>query len=368
MKVKLTDLTGRIISKKKQHAKNKVGKPPGTLIYSGEKISKEVRVNILRYGEDLYEFEEVKTLDKIEEALKLHNGKQKLWLNVIGLTDVDFISSLGKLMGLHPLVMEDILNVYQRPKLDNYENYIFTVMKRINFKLESPPEFDNYSFILKNNIVVSFQDSHDDYFGEVYSRIKNGMLLFRKINADYLYYVLHDVIVDNYYVAGEELYEKIEALQEDLMFKPEKDDLGDIQSLKKEISNLRTAIRPARDTIASLISEDVPAVSKEVSVYLKDTLDHHTQIVETIESYRDSITGLMDLYLSSVSNKMNEVMKVLTIIATIFIPLTFIAGVYGMNFKSMPELEWEYGYPVVMAFMLVVGIALGYYFKKKHWL
>lgn len=368
MKVNLTDLTGKIKSKKKQHVKNKVGKPPGTLIYSGEKINREVRVNLLTYGEEVYEFDEVKSLDKIAEAVNSQQENRKLWINVIGLTDVDFISALGKMLNLHPLVMEDILNVYQRPKLDNYDDYIFTVMKRINFQLDSPPEFDNYSFVMKNNIVVSFQDSHDDYFGEVYTRIKNGTLLFRKINADYLFYVLHDVVVDNYYVAGEELYEKIESLQEELMFKPEKDDLGDIQSLKKEISNLRSAIRPAREIIASMISEDVPAVSKEVSVYLKDTLDHHTQIVETIESYRDSITGLMDLYLSSVSNKMNEVMKVLTIIATIFIPLTFIAGVYGMNFKNMPELEWEYGYFVVMGFMLVVGIALGYYFKKKHWL
>jgi len=188
------------------------------------------------------------------------------------------------------------------------------------------------------------------------------------MKADYLYYVLIDYIIDNYYLAGEELYERIENLQEELMFSSDKDDLEEIQSLKKEISKLRGAIRPTREILTMLINDDVNTVSHEVAIYLRDTLDHQTQIIETVESYRDSITGLMDLYLSAISIKMNEVMKVLTIIATIFIPLTFIAGVYGMNFKFMPELEWEYGYPVILAFMVAVGISLGYFFKKKHWL
>lgn len=356
------------MSKKKDNLKNKVGKPPGTLIYSGEKISKSVKINLLKYGDDIYEFSEAKSYEEVEKFLKDASPEHKIWINIIGLTDVVSVSKIGKLLNLHSLVMEDILNAYQRPKIDIYDEFVFSTLKRINFNADGCSELDNYSLVIKDNIVVSFQDAHDDYFGEIYTRIKNGGVLIKKLGVDYLYYVLIDFIVDNYFVAGEELYERLETLQEQLMFSAEKGDLEQIQTLKKEIATLRHAIRPTRDILNTLISSDLSRVSHEVGVYLRDTLDHQTQIMETIESYRDSITGLMDLYLSALSNRMNEVMKVLTIIATIFIPLTFIAGVYGMNFKVMPELEWEYGYPVVMGFMLIVGLALGYYFKKKHWL
>lgn len=355
------------MSNRKKQIRSKVGKPPGTLIYLGEREIKDTLIVVTEYDPDYYQKYELKNLEELKELIIKKPEERRLWINFLGIP-VHQMSEIGEILKIHPLTLEDILNTYQRPKIEYYEDYIYSVSKLLNLSETKALLQEQVSIILKDNIVISIQELKTDMFEVVYERIKMGSMIFRKAKSDYLFYVLSDILIDNYFVITEELSDHLDDLQERLLDFPQKDDLNEIRNIKREVQKARQLIIPMRENINSLLRRESVLIKETTIPYLRDTSDHMLQIYENTEVLRDSIITLLDIYLSSVNNRMNQVMKVLTLIATIFIPLTFIAGVYGMNFTNMPELHWKYGYYAVLLVMLVVGILLGIFFKRKHWL
>jgi magnesium transporter len=344
----------------------KSGLPPGSLVYIGEKTTYKTRISVIDYSTGKFDEKEVK---KIEECIKLKRKPSVSWINVDGLQEVEIIEKLGNCFEIHPLVLEDILNTDQRPKIEDYENYIFIILKMLYVE-EKTHEIhsEQVSLILGNNFVISFQETIGDVFDSVRERIRKGKGRIRKMESDYLAYSLIDSIVDNYFIILEKIGEKVEDLEKDVITNPTPDVLQQIYNLKREMIYLRKSVWPLREVINGLLREESKLINKKTYVYLKDLYDHTIQTIDTIETFRDMISGMLDVYMSSVSNKMNEVMKVLTIFAAIFIPLTFIAGIYSMNFQNMPELSWQWGYFFIIALMAFVGATLLLYFKRKKWL
>ncbi|MFH1198067.1 MAG: magnesium/cobalt transporter CorA [bacterium] len=352
---------------KKNKLKNKLGKSPGTLIYTGNNIEGS-EITLVEYNSDLYEKKEISNLDDLEEISRFAGDDKIRWLNICGVNNPQLLEKFSTWFKIHPLTMEDIVNIYSRPKIDYYENYVFISLKNIDHqKGEESLKLSHINIILKEGNIFSFQDSDKNIFANVVERIKQGRGTIKTSKVDYLLYTLLDFIVDNYILELEEIAEEIEALEDRLLDQPKKSDLSEIGKLKREFHLFRQSMWPLREILASLVRRDSLLIEHTTVIYMRDVLDHQNQILETLESYRDMLMLLMDIYLSSISNKMNEVMKILTMIATIFIPLTFIVGVYGMNFQFMPELGWKYGYLFAWVVMLVIGISFGLYFKKKHW-
>jgi len=344
----------------------KIGLPPGTLIHIGERKTEKVRINILDYDEAQFEEEEAKT---IEESFPFKDKPTVTWIDIEGIHQVEIIEKLGSHFGLHPLLLEDILNTDQRPKMEDYGDYIFIVLKMLYLgEANNEIEAEQVSLILGSNFVISFQEREGDAFDPVRDRIRNAKGRIRKAGADYLAYTLLDAIVDNYFIILESLGETIEETEEQLATNPNPETLQLIHALKKEMIFLRKSIWPLREVISGLERCESSLIHESTGAYLRDVYDHTIQIIDTVESFRDMISGMLDIYLSSISNKMNEVMKVLTIFASIFIPLTFVAGIYGMNFSFMPELKWQWGYFGILGVMALVGISLVVYFKRRKWL
>ena len=349
----------------KNHFK-KVGLPPGSLVYTGQRKLESVRITVLDYDEQNFQEKEVK---KIEDCFGFKATPSVTWINVDGLHDVDVIEKIGRHYDLHPLVLEDILHTGQRPKFEDIEKYLFVVLMMLRFDEESQTiQSEQVSIVLGTNFVISFQENVGDVFDQIRDRIRNAKGRIRKMGPDYLMYSLLDAIVDGYFTILEKLGERIESLEEELVEEPSKKTLQQIHHLKREMIFLRKSVWPLRELISSLERSESELIREPTEAYLRDVYDHTIQVIDTVESFRDMVAGMLDLYLSSLSMRMNEVMKVLTIIATIFIPLTFIAGVYGMNFHNMPELSWKYGYPVTLLVMVAVCLGMLYYFKKKKWL
>ncbi|KAB2846396.1 MAG: magnesium/cobalt transporter CorA [Melioribacteraceae bacterium] len=355
------------MKERKKSIKAKTGKPPGTLLYLGEKEITDSQITFLDYNQDLFEKRKIKTIEQFSEAVKNVRDDTVSWVNINGLHNIELITKIGKLFQINSLVLEDILNVYQRPKIEFYDDHIFAVLKFVGRNENNKLYIEQVSIIVSKDFVITFQDNTKNIFENIYERIENGKTVFRKSKQDYLFYVLIDFIVDYYFVVNEELNDEIDHMQEKLFSDIENNYLEDIHKLKKIINKVRQAIRPSRDILTNILREDLEMINKNTLVYFRDTHDHLTQINEGFDLTRESVISLFDTYLSTLSIRMNEVMKVLTIIATIFIPLTFIAGVYGMNFKYMPELEWRYGYGIIWAVMTIIGLWLIIYFKKKKW-
>jgi magnesium transporter len=349
--------------KKRSH---KAGLPPGTLIHVGERKAEKVKIRILDYDELQFEEKESKT---IEESFPFKDKPTVTWINIDGLHEVEIIEKLGSHFGLHPLLLEDILNTDQRPKMEDYGDYIFVVLKML-YPGENKDEIEaeQVSLIFGSNFVISLQEHEGDVFNPVRDRIRKGKGRIRKTDSDYLAYALIDAIVDNYFLILENVGEKIEDTEQQLATNPSPETLQYIRELKNEMIFLRKSLWPLRELINGLERCESTLIHETTGAYLRDVYDHTIQIIDTVESYRDMISGMVDLYLSSISNKMNEVMKVLTIFASIFIPLTFVAGVYGMNFEFMPELTWHWSYFALLSFMALIGISLVVYFKRKRWL
>ncbi|PYV44648.1 MAG: magnesium and cobalt transport protein CorA [Acidobacteria bacterium] len=345
----------------------KVGLPPGTLLYVGEKRTEKVTIKIIDYDETSLQEKEART---VEDCFPYKNKPTVTWINVDGIHRVDIIETIGKHFGVHSLVLEDILNTGQRPKMDNYGDYLFIVLKMIYCNGKGSEIIaEQISLILGSNFVISFQEEAErDVFNPVRERIRNGTGRIRKMGADYLAYALMDAIVDNYFAVLEKLGEQIELLQEELISDPTPETLHAINHLKRQMIFLRKSVWPLREVVSGLERGESPLIKAETNIFLRDLYDHTIQIMDALETCRDMLSGMLDIYLSSISNKMNGVMKVLTIIATIFIPLTFIAGVYGMNFKYMPELEWRWSYPVLLLAMAVIVVSMLMYFRRKKWL
>ncbi|MCE3279921.1 MAG: magnesium transport protein CorA [Bacteroidetes bacterium] len=343
---------------------NKIGAPPGTLIYYGEDQTEKVKITLIEYNEG--QFIE-KTFDDVQECLDNVNIDMVKWINVDGIHDVTLVEALGKHFNIHPLTLEDVVNTNQRPKFEDYDNYVVSIMKMIYYETELRSE--QLTVVLMDGMVISFQEVHGgDAFDLIRTRIRQGKGRIRKMGADYLAYALIDAVVDCYFTILEKIGDKIELLEEELITEPSKETMQQLHAMKREMIFVRKAVWPMRDMINNFERSESELIRPTTDVYLRDVHDHTIRIIDTVETFRDLLSGMMDIYLSSVSNKMNEVMKMLTIITTIFVPVTFIAGVYGMNFDYMPELHSKWGYPAVWAVMLTVIITLVVYFRRKKWL
>ena len=344
----------------------KSGQPPGTLVHIGERKTEKVRITLIDYDEDHLEEREVA---RVEEVFPFKDRPTVTWINIDGIHDVELMEKLGQHFGFHPLLLEDILNTEHRPKMDDYESYLFIVLKMLYYNdNEREIEAEQVSLILGPTFVISFQEREGDVFNFVRDRIRNKKGRIRKAGPDYLAYALIDAIVDNYFVILEKIGEVIEDTEEELVTNPTPETLRTIHSLKRGMVFLRKSVWPLREVISGLERSESPLIHESTVIYLRDLYDHTIQVIDTVENFRDMIAGMLDIYLSSLSNKMNEIMKVLTIIATIFIPLTFIAGIYGMNFEYMPELGWRWGYPAVWLLMGAILITMVLYFRKRRWL
>ncbi len=351
--------------KKVPRIENKLGKAPGTITYRGNRAGTSTSMTCILYNEEEYQEKEIK---RPEEILSTRDGNEISWINVIGISDETYIGNLGKLLKLNSLVTEDIVNTFQRPKIDEYEDYIFAVFSMLYLDDEQRLVTEHVALVLFHNTVVVFQELEQDVFNGIRERIKNKTGRVRSKKADYLFFILMDAIIDNYYVILEHISDRIETLEAEVYDHPTPGTARKIQQLKKDVLGLRRWIVPVRELVNRLLESNHKLIAPETKYFLRDALDHTTEINENLQIYREMAMSLMEMYISNVSNKMNEVMKVLTIMASIFIPLTFIAGIYGMNFDNMPELHWKNGYFMILGFMLLIFVVMLIFFKKKRWL
>lgn len=326
-----------------------------------------VRIEMIDYTDN--QIHEVNILSP-DELLKYRHNKTVTWINIQGLHDTELIRQLGEILDIHPLTLEDVVDTGQRPKMEVYDDYLYITLKMINYNNELKKiDIEQAGIIVHDNYVICFQERPGDIFDSVRKRLRDGKGKARKRGADYLAYMLLDLIIDYYYEALDEVWNRIEYLDEQVVRRPERVELRDIQQLKRDILQLRRYIYPVKDALMGLENKESEVFGPSTLVFLRDTVDHVKHVVDNIDTYREMISNIMDIYLSQLSIKMNEVMKVLTIIATIFIPLTFVAGVYGMNFEHMPELRWEFAYP--NGFYILIGIItllMVIYMKTKRWL
>ena len=352
-------------SKRKELHKT-LGQAPGTVVYVGNKQASELFVDVFNYSKELFQELELKT---IEEAFTYKNTDTVSWVNVNGLRHVETLKTIGSFYDLHPLLIEDIANTHQAAKLDDYDTHLFIVLKMLRLSETQELVYEHVSLVLGKNYVLSFQEADGDVFDGIRNRLRIATTKIRTLGEDYLLYALMDAVVDHYFYCIESIGEKIEALEERLFDSKDKHNwVFQLQQLKKEILKMRRAIFPLREVILRIEKSEHRLISKHTQLYLRDLYDHINQITDNLESYREMAWGLLEMYMSTVSNTMNEIMKVLTIIASIFIPLTFLAGIYGMNFEYIPELQYKYGYFVLWGVMAVIFVGLLYYFKRKRWL
>lgn len=344
----------------------KAGLSPGALVHIGARKTNEIKVTVIDYNEAKFSEVNCKT---IEECFPYKDSSSVSWVNIDGLHDTEAIGKIGQHYGLHPLLLEDVLNTSHRPKVEEFDDYLFLALQMFGISKDGKYIVsEQISLVLGKHWVISFQEQEGDVFDTIRQRIKEKKGNIRHKGTDYLMYRLIDTVVDNYFFVTEHLTDVIEKLEEKVMNNQDKETLQEIQHLKKQFVNLRKSVMPLREAVSSLQKDGNEFVKPDTIRYLRDVYEHLIQVNETIDSERDTLASIMELYLSGVSNKMNQIMKILTIIATIFIPLTFIAGVYGMNFDNMPELHWKYGYFAVWGVMLAVIIIMILFFKRKRWL
>jgi magnesium transporter len=342
------------------------GTDPETLVHVGDQKIDDIKISVIDY-DNLGHYSEQKIVD-IAQLSTAKEGETVTWINVAGLHQVEVIKSIGKVFGIHHLLLEDILNTTQRPKIEQYDSYLYLIIKLFDWHEEKGEiEVEQISIVLGDRFILTFEEGEDDVFDLVRHRVGNNGRI-RHTGADYLAYSLLDTIVDRYFLILEKLGEQIELVEEELLAEPDKKTLQKIHGLKREMLLFRRSVWPLRELIGGLQRSESTLFQESTMIYLRDLYEHTIQIIDTIETYRDIVSGLIDIYLSSVSNKMNEVMKVLTIIATIFIPLTFITSLYGMNFKYMPELTWHWGYPLVWGIILLLSAAMIFFFRWRKWL
>lgn len=343
----------------------RAGLSPGTLLHVGERKVDDIKISIMDYDDaHLREMD----VDTVEACRQFTKTDSITWINISGIHDVDMIQKLGNCFYLHPLVLEDVLNTEQRPKMDDYDAYLFLSLKMAYPDADYQTiRYEQISLIVGPSYVISLQEVEKDVFDAVRDRIRHAKGHIRKKGSDYLAYALIDLVVDHYFKILEELGEKIETLQDAVIENPEPSSLAVIQNLKKEVLFLRKSIWPLREIVNTLTRGDSELIHEDIIIYLRDVYDHTIQIIDTIETFREMLSGTLDIYLSNMSNRMNEVMKVLTIMASIFIPMTFIAGIYGMNFKYMPELDWAWSYPLLLLVLLGIFLAMIFWFKRKKW-
>ncbi len=344
-----------------------IGLPPGTPVSHDEDRTEKVKITVIDYDENQFHESEVTA---VEECFPFRDKDTVTWINVDGIHDVSVVEKLCTHYGIHPLVIEDIVDTKQRPKVEDFEEYIYVVLKMLTFDGENDTvASEQVSIILGKGTIITFQEKiGGDVFELIRSRIRNDKGRIRKMKADYLAYSLIDAIVDNYFIILENIGGMISFLEEEMLADPSPEMMHFIHELKRDVLFVRKSVWPLREVVNGLQKSESHLICQTTWVYLRDVYDHTIQVMDAVEIFRDMLTGMVDIYLSSLSNRVNEVMKFLTMIATIFIPLTFVAGVYGMNFKHMPELETRWGYFVVIGIMLAVGITMLAFFRRKKWL
>ncbi len=345
----------------------KSGLPPGSLIHVGDVLETVTRMSVIDYGTE--NFEE-KKIQSIEEILKYKDSDTVTWVIVEGLTNVDIVERIGAMFEIHQLVLEDILNTHQRPKFEAYDDHLYIVLKCL---LPEDGQFavtyEQISLLVLKNFVFAFKEKKDDLFHSVQQQIRSSKGRIRKLGSDYLTYTILDIIVDQNFILIDSLDDAITSLEDVLLdSEPTSTTLNTIQILKREVISIRKHVSPVRELITGMLRSESELIDQKTHIYLRDVSDHALRVIETIESYREILTGLLDIYISSVSNKMNETMKVLTVFASIFIPLTFLTGIYGMNFEYMPELKWKWAYLTLWAAFITISFVLLIYFKRKKWL
>jgi magnesium transporter len=352
----------RIVPKRSR----KAGLPPGTPVHIGERRSEATRLRLLQYGGQGAGQKEIQA---VEECRALREAPGITWLSVSGLHEVERLARLGEVLALHPLVLEDILNTDQRPKSEDYGDHLYIVLKALgNGGTDQEIGTEQISLVVGRNFVASFLESDSTLFEGVQERILKNPERYARLGADYLAYALMDTVVDNYFAVFEKLGDRISDLQQNLVAHPAQETLRSLNTLKREMLYLRKSVWPLREVVSSLQRGDSPLIQKATGLYLRDLYDHIIHLIDTIETYRDMLAGMMDIYLSSLNMRLNEVMKVLTIIATIFMPLSFLASLYGMNFRHMPELEWRWGYPLVLLLMGAIAGGMLMYFRRRKWI
>ncbi len=343
----------------------KTGAPPGTLMHIGKDRTNGIVITRCIYDEANYSEEKNITLHNLFTEKK---EGAVTWINFDGIHDVNVIEEIGNHYAIDMLVLEDIVNATQRPKMEDYSDYIHISLKMLTYNRQTnETESEQVSLVFNSGMVLSFQEKSVDDFDSIRERIrKKGKI--RKMGTDYLVYSILDYIIDNYFLVLEKTGEKIESLEEEVLTASSKETIKKIHELKREIIAIKKLVWPMRDILSGMMKPENEFISESLLMYLRDAYDHIIEIMETIEAYKDFLAGLHDIYLSNISQRMNEIMKVLTLISTIFIPLTFLAGLYGMNFKYMPELEWHYGYYFLVFIMLILALAMVKYYKRKKWL
>ena len=350
-----------------------LGMPPGTPVYVGDRTPTEMRLSVIGY-DPIGSW--TKTSTTVDELLTFRNPAGITWININGLKDQESLSRIAEAYGIHPLTLEDILNTNHRPKVEEFDDYLYFVLKAITWKEAIEPEagevssveYEQISIILTSDTVITFQEFPGDTFDLIRKRIKANLGRIRKLGPDYLAYALVDSIVDAYFIVLEHLGTALEDFEARGIEETGSAFMRELQAVKQEVLRMRRAVWPLRENISSLLRMESALISDELDPFLKDLHDNVVQAAETVESFRELTVSVMEVNFSSVSNRMNEVMKVLTIISTIFIPLTFIAGVYGMNFRFMPELESRWGYPLIWATMGLIAGGMIMFFKKRKWL
>lgn len=350
---------------RKKHS-SKIGLPPGTLIHVGEEKTTTARITLLHYDESQVQ---ERVLESVDQCVPFHQTASVNWINLDGLSQIEVLEKFGKEFKLHPLVLEDILHTEQRPKLEDHGDYIYIVLRMLSYNAQRRAiDSEQMSLVLGHNFVLSFQEEPGDVFDAVRMRIRNAKGQIRKFGADYLLYALLDAVVDQYFVILEELGDDIEALEEEVLAHPRADVLQTLHRLKREMIYLRKAVWPLREIINVLARDDSSLVQKHTLIYLRDLYDHAIRVMDTVETFRDLISGMADIYLSSLSNRTNVVMKLLTVITTIFMPLTLLTGIFGMNFKYIPGLTESWGFFAVMAAMVIISVTMLTLFRRKKWI
>ncbi len=348
-----------------KYPSEKQGLDPGSLVHVGDVHYPVTRITLVDYSRDHYESH---TVSSLEEILEYRNRESITWVIIEGLADASIIESIGKHFNIHPLVLEDILNTHQRPKLEEHDDYLYVVLKSLM------PENDRFavvyeqvSLLVMKNFIFTFKEKADALLSPVLKRLQNSRGRFRSTGADYLMYTILDTIVDLNFDIMDQLEETLTSLEDEIFSNPTPAALGKLHEMKQEIIKMRRYISPIRDLVAGLLRSESELIDKSTYIYLRDVHDHVLRIIESLETHRDILSGLTEIYLSSITSKMNEIMKVLTVFASVFIPLTFITGIYGMNFETMPELKWAWGYPGVWLMFIATAVGLLLYFRRKGW-
>ncbi len=353
-------------AKRVDRISRKLGLDAGALIHVGLQKTHTVRITAIQYDDHGHHraWEPL----QLDEVLPPKDARSVTWINVDGIHEAAVVEKMGQLFGIHPLIQEDILHAGQRPKLEDLGDHYYIVIKMLE-STEAPREVDweQLSMIIGRNFLITFQEREGDIFDPVRQRIGQDQGRIRKAGPDYLAYALLDLVVDHYFVVLERLGDRIELLEDEMVDHPEPGILNKLNRVKRATLTMRRSVWPLREVISALQRGESGLIHESTKPYLKDIYDHTIQIVDTVETFRDLLSGMLEVYMSGLSNRMNEVMKVLTMISTIFIPLTFLVGVYGMNFDHMPELRWRYGYAATWIVMLVVAYGMVVYFRKKKW-